>query len=480
MKQFCQYHPTAPAHWYCEPCNKALCPRCVDARDMGGYHQGEKMHMCPNCNRPVQWMGVANIIDPFWKRIPRFFLYPLGMRPLALMLILSIVTTLLLRPGLIGLLTQVLVWGVAFKYAYAILQSTAGGNLTTPQLNGRTLFENFGPVVKQVGIYIALFLAAGVVFARLGMLAGWLFVVAGTLFLPSMIILLVTTESLIQAINPMMFVRLAFRIGWGYLLMYFFYSILGGAPALLGQHVIQHLPPQLQIFLFTLVKLYYTFISYHLMGYVILQYHEDIGYRVDFEDFKDEETDRQQAELDADTPEGRLLRRVNQMIKDGEHEGARSLIENETGQAAITDPVLSERYYTLLKITGATEKLAAHGGSHLALLVQQGGKDAAVDVYRNCVAAQPNFVPDAAVLFKIAGWLNETGDGKAAIGAFNRLTKAHPTDPLVPKSYFRAAQIFNDRLMNPQKARSILNGLIKKFPDHDIIPFVERYLGQMG
>jgi tetratricopeptide (TPR) repeat protein len=480
MKQFCQYHPTTPAHWYCETCNRLLCPRCVEAREMGGYHQGQKLHMCPNCNRQVQWLGVSNIIDPFWKRIPRFFLYPLTPRPLILTFILSIVTALFLRPGLIGLIAQAGIWGVTFKYAYAILQNTASGNLTTPKLDSKTLFENIGPVAKQIGIYLALFFAGAFVFTRLGMAVGLLFVVAATLFLPSMIILLVTTESLIQAINPMMFVTLAFRIGWGYLLMYFFYSILGGAPALVGQHVIQYLPPLLQLFLFTWVKIYYTFISYHLMGYVILQYHEDIGYQVDFEDFKDEETDAQQAEPDADTPEGRLLRRVNQMVKDGDHEGAKALIENETGSDGVSDPLLSERYYTLLKVTGATDKLAAHGGNHLSLLVQQGNKEASMAAYRECLAAQPDFTPAATALFKVGGWLNESGDGKAAIGALNRLTKAHPQDPLVPKAYFRAAQIFNDRLMNPAKAKNILNGLIKKFPEHDIIPFAERYLAEMG
>ena len=447
---------------------------------MGGYRRGEKLHMCPKCNREVAWLGVGNIIDPFWKRIPRFFLYPLTIRPLLLMLILSVVAAILTRPGLIGLIAQILVWGVTFKYAYAILQSTASGNLTSPQLNAKTLFEDFGPVVKQVGLYIALFSAAGVVFTQLGLVAGWLFIVAGTLFLPAMIILLVTTESLLRAINPMMFGALAVRIGWGYLLMYFFYSLLGGAPALLGRHVIQHLPPLLQIFLFTLVKIYYTFITYHLMGYVILQYHQEIGYRVDFEDFKDEGEEQRQAEMDTDTPEARLLRRINQMIKDGEHEAAKTLIENETDQTGITDPMLSERYYALLKITGAKAKLADHGGRHLTLLVQRNQKDPALAVYRECLAAEPGFTPAAAALFKIGGWLNESGDGKAAIGAFNRLTKAHPQDPLVPKSYFRAAQIFNDRLMNPQKAKTILNGLLKKFPDHDIIPFVKRYLMEMG
>ena len=480
MKQFCQYHPTVPAHWYCETCNRTLCPRCVEARDMGGYHQGEKLHFCPKCNRPVQWMGVGNIIDPFWKRMHRFFLYPLSTRPLMLMFALSILAALLGAMPLIGFFIQIVVWGVAFKYAYAILQNTAGGNLTTPALGGTTLSDNFGPVVKQIGLYVALFFTGGFVFAKLGIIAGGLFIVAATLFLPAMIMLLVTTESLVQALNPIMFVTLAMRIGWGYLLMYFFYSILGGAPALLGHHVIQHLPPLLQAFLFTLVKIYYTFISYHLMGYVILQYHEDIGYEVNFDDFTDEETENVKAEQAADTPEGRLLRRINQMIKDGEHEGAKAFIENETNPENITDPTLSERYYTLLKVTGATDKQAEHGLQHLERLVQAGQKGAAIEVYRECLAVKSDFTPAAAPLFKIAGWLNEAGDGKAAIGAFNRLTKAHPQDALVPKSYFRAAQIFNDRLMNPEKAKNILKGLMKKFPDHDIIPFVERYLGEIG
>ncbi|BBO82230.1 hypothetical protein DSCO28_27960 [Desulfosarcina ovata subsp. sediminis] len=480
MKQFCHYHPTIPAHWYCEKCNKALCPQCVDTRDMGGYRQGEKLHMCPNCNQQVQWLGVANIIDPFWKCISGFFIYPFSQRPLILMLGLAVLAALLLRPGLLGVLCQIVIWGITFKYAYAILQATASGDLTAPKLNSQTLSENFAPVVKQVGIYMVIAAAAGVVFARLGIAGGAIFLVLTTLFLPAMIILLVTTESLIQAINPMMFVTLAFRIGWGYLLMYLFYSILGGAPALLGRHVIQYLPPLLQVFLFTLVKIYYTFIVYHLMGYVILQYHEDIGYEVNFDDFKDEETETLQAALEAEDSEIRLQRRVNQLIKDGDHDGARNLIENETAEDGISDPVLSDRYFTLLKMTGPTEKLIEHGRRHLDLIAQGGQKEAAVAAYLECLGKDPGFAPEAGALFKIGGWLNEKGKRKEAIGAFNRLTKAYPEDPLVPKAYFRAAQIFNDNLLNPGKAKQILNGVLKKYPDHDIIPFVERYLGQMG
>jgi len=317
-------------------------------------------------------------------------------------------------------------------------------------------------------------------FAKLGMAGGVLFSILATVFLPAMIILLVTTESLIQAINPVMFVSLAVRIGWGYLLMYFFYSILGGAPVLLGRHAIQYLPPMLHVFLFTLVKIYYTFISYHLMGYVILQYHQDIGYQVDFDDFKDEETEADKAMAAADDPGSRLLNRVNQHIKDGNHEGAIAEIESESGGQKIADPLLSERYFTLLKMTGAKDKIGNHGFNHLDMLVRGDKKNQAVDVYLQCLSTDPEFSPNAGALFKVAGWLSETGRNKEAMSAYNKLTKTYPRDPLVPKSYFRAAQIFNDRLMNPEKAKRILTGLMKKYPEHDIIPFVERYLEQMG
>lgn len=143
---------------------------------MGGIHQGEKLHMCPNCNIPVRWLGVENIIDPFWERLPRFFLYPFSIRPLLLMLGLSLFSALLTGPGIFGLLAGIAIWGLAFKYAYAILQSTARGNLTTPKLDSGTLSENFGPVVKQIGIYAAIFFAAGIVFAKLGMAGGVLLI----------------------------------------------------------------------------------------------------------------------------------------------------------------------------------------------------------------------------------------------------------------------------------------------------------------
>ena len=55
----------------------------------------------------------------------------------------------------------------------------------------------------------------------------------------------------------------------------------------------------------------------------------------------------------------------------------------------------------------------------------------------------------------------------------------YPDNPLVPKAYFRIAQIFHDRLMNKDQAKRALDLLLKKYPNHDIIPQAESFLARL-
>lgn len=75
--------------------------------------------------------------------------------------------------------------------------------------------------------------------------------------------------------------------------------------------------------------------------------------------------------------------------------------------------------------------------------------------------------------------MNEGGKTKPALGVYNRLIKQYPQNPIVPKTYFRVAQIFHDRLMNTEKARKMLGALKDRYPEHDIIPHVENYLANI-
>ncbi len=144
-----------------------------------------------------------------------------------------------------------------------------------------------------------------------------------------MIILLVTTGSLLHALNPLMFVPLVTRIGWGYLLMYFFLFLLASAPAIAGQYIMQFFPVDMHLLLYSFAESYYTIVSYHMMGYVILQYHDQVGYQVDFEDFRDPSEERSTpVEVD---PDAAVLNEVTPLIQDGKLDEAIATIKQMTG-----------------------------------------------------------------------------------------------------------------------------------------------------
>ncbi|MBW1897616.1 MAG: tetratricopeptide repeat protein [Deltaproteobacteria bacterium] len=438
--------------------------------------KGEFLNLCPKCMVPSDWIGAANLIEPFWNRLPRFFVYPMALRPMGLILGMSLAGFIFRGPGFISLIVHIAIWGIILKYSYAALKATARGDLVPPKIDSKTISDDFHQVFKQLGIFIAIFFGFIFVQQFAGIFFAALFLIVAILSVPAMIIIFVTTESLMHAINPVIFIQLALRIGWGYLLMYFFLVLLLFAPAALAQFAFKILPPELTIFLLSLGKNYYTIISYHLMGYVILQYHQSIGYKIDFEDFRDSPDYGKGAKEEKGSE---LLSKINFMFKEGRHDEALVLIKEEEKKNGIDDPDISECYFKLLAMMNRIDEMLVHGKRHLEIMVQRNEKQKACEAYKQCIAKDPRFAPDAYVLFKLGGWLNEFGKSREAIGTYNRLVKTFPDAPLVPKTLFRAAQIYNDRLMNPAKAETILKAIIKNYPDHELIPSIQNYLVQI-
>jgi tetratricopeptide (TPR) repeat protein len=477
MKLFCDGHPTRKAHWHCSKCNARLCPECVSQRQSENYGQRQILHFCPKCNQAVDWVGVGNLIEPFWNRMPRIFTYPISLPSVILMAVLALTTMFFSGPGLFSSLMKGVMWLIIIKYSFESLKATAGGNLKPPPVNSQTISDDFQQVFKQFVIYIAIFFAFGWISYNLGILLGFAFLMAALFFVPAMIILLVTTGSLINALNPVMFVGLAIRVGWAYLLMYFFLFLLGSAPAYLFQFLIKFLPAELHTLLFGFAESFYTIVSYHLMGYVILQYHDKIGYKVAFEDFNDPDSEEYTPkEVD---PDEAVLREIAPLIQEGKLEEAISVIQKMTLHQGIKGINLSERYYTLLKMKKRQAELLEHGVNHLDKLTDKNQKNKAIAVFSECRKMDSGFLPTAGALFKLAGWLNETGKTQAAVSIYNLLVKSYPQHSMVPKAYFRIAQLFHDGLMKTEKAKKILSALQIKYPEHEIMPHVENFLARL-
>jgi tetratricopeptide (TPR) repeat protein len=478
MKIFCDYHPTKPAHWNCEKCGVNLCPACVTQRDQEGYAKGQKLHLCPKCYLPAEWIGVGNLIDPFWKRLPKIFAYGFYPRPLVLVTIIAAISAFFPNPGIFSLVVRGVLWMMILKYSFESLKATASGNLKPPKVNAETVTSDIAPVLKQGVMFFLIYFVFGFLLATWGPFIAYPYLYFIGLLIPAMIIILVSSGSLLNALNPVAVGSIAIRIGGAYLLVYVFFSILGSAPTVLGHYIIKHFPEALQVPMMTFAQGFYTIVTYHLLGYVILQYHEEVGYQVDQDDFRDpteEAIGPQQVD-----PDAQVLNAVNPLIQEGKLDAAIALIIRMSAVTGIRGVNLAERYYTLLKMKKKIPEMLKHAENFLELLAVQNNKTKALKVYVECKKIKPDFLPDANALFRLAGWMSEMGKPKEAIATYNRMVKEYPEHKLVPKAFFRVAQIFQDRLMSPDNARKILTGVKKKYPDHEIIPHVENFLANIG
>ena len=482
MPTTCDRHPTQPAWWHCPRCHKYLCPQCI-ARRTGGHFQEQTYYFCPKCNIEVNTQELSQVITPFWARLHKFFVYPVAsVQSAVLILVLSLLSAFFSQPGLISLVIQFVLWSMMVKYSFESLKSTAEGRFLPPPLSGKVLGEDYDIVLKQIALYLSLFLIFIFFVVKTGLPGMVLFGIVCAIALPAMITILIINNDLGQALNPVMVVGLIFRIGWSYFLLLFFLLLLSSAPAALGYAIIRHLPESLQLFMITAAKNYYTLITYHMMGYVILQYHNRVGYPVELDTIlasmypaglsasQNNESTPQKTRHDD------LLNEIGLLVQEGDLDKAIEQIEQQVNIEEIDDLELSDRYVGLLTMRKQKQKLLDYAPRHLEMLVKAGSKSKSIKLYIDCLRMEKTFAPKALILFKIASWLSTSQKHKEAIFALNTLIKTYPEDTLVPKAYYRAAQIFNEQLKNADQARKILNGLLRKFPDHEISAFAKNYL----
>jgi tetratricopeptide (TPR) repeat protein len=473
----CKFHPNQPAYFSCPRCGISFCGACTVVRSRDGFAGAEKLRLCPSCHLPAEWLGVSNVVEPFWKRLHKFFLYPFGLFPLCLMLILASAAVVFREMGIIGALVVAFAWAVRIKYSFEALKKTAGGELRPPTLSGELITRDFGPVVKQIILFVILGAASVFVAATAGLFALGVFAVFLVLLFPSMLILLVTTNSLRSAVNPFLFVPLALRIGWGYLLMYFFLILLNGAPTALFYAIIQYLPEQSHFFLFSMGETYYSIISYHLMGYVLLQYSEDIGYRVELDDFHTGEgTSLASPEISA---EDQIMTQVAPLIREGRLDDAIDQIDIAVRSGRANASLIRERYFKLIKTANRPQKMLEEGEIYIDQLVGENKMLTAANVYADLVGVKPDFSAEPSIMLQLGAWFNENDRPTDALGAYNRLIKAHPGSHEVARAYFQAAQTLHLGLRKTEKAKKILGAMLKKYPNDPAAPMARQFLERL-
>jgi len=460
----CKYHPRMPARWHCPACGVNVCPECVQK-----IGPGDRRLLCTACQGELDSLGIGNTITPFWERIPRFFVYPLNADCLVYLAMLAVASLAGFLP-LAGIIIFLLISFALLKYGYAVLSHTASGNLSPPKLWSDNLAGEVNLPLRQLVVFVLMVVVVGLA-GRLSPVAG----IAALLFmlfsLPASVMSMALLGSILEALNPVALARVIARIGWPYLILYVFLLLLSGGSEVAAELLEPILPDWLLVITGVFITGYFTVIMFHMMGYVVYQYHEPLGY----ENVKEFDRAEDVPASKAPAPVDPFLNEINILVSEGKLEEAKARLKGRLNLAGTPDE--RERYHRLLKLSGDKAELARHGATYLRALVELGRTGQALDVFSDCLHTDPEFhVPDGRLVYGLGSLAHERGRYDLALRILNRFAQRYPRHQDIPRAYLVAAKILCEHKNQDAQARKILADLLRRYPDHDSLEDIKGYL----
>jgi tetratricopeptide (TPR) repeat protein len=395
----------------------------------------------------------GDAIPPFWTQLRAIALYPLQGAALASIAALSLVSLLTGLPG-IGLVLWALLWVGAYKYAFEILRCSADGRDQPPEV---ITSAETGTVLRFLGLQVVFVLAVVATLLLLGPAAMVALLLLLTIAQPGATISLAIDGSLPHALNPSTWFSIMGRIGWPYLavvvLLFVFQASAANAEALFAKV----LPGPLAGIASLALTLWGLFATFRLMGYMVLQYHEPLGWQPQYLQLQEARRDPDQA----------LLEHASSLVQDGQTQQARALLAEELRTRAVT-PAVHELYRKLLRLANDRPALLEHSRLYINLLMVSGGERKALDLLREALLLDRGFVPlqeEHGIALVAAA--DRRGDSQLALDLRLALHAAYPRHPLAARWATDAARLLVDKFGREQDALRLLDRSEAQVPEDD-------------
>lgn len=437
------------------------------------------------CKRELISLGSANVIRPFWTRLRDFFLYPLHPAPLVVLIALTVLSFLILQVPGWNYRIDFLFWRIPrntlfllpllfvfLKYAQSVLEDTARGHLKPRPLSGEQLTENGLIVFKLLGILLVFYLIEFSVLDLFGRAGQHVIVFILAFATPAAIMVLAMEDNLFNALNPAMVGSVIMRIGTPYIILFLLFYLLHIARDTMFGLVVGVVDRSLAATVFIFVAMYFYLIMFNMMGYLLYQHHEELGFSidVDVEEYADKKHKTAEAEV---SPE---LRAVEILIHEGKTEEAIRQLQGVVRNSP-TDLEARERLLKLLRLTGNNELHAQAGHAYIAYLMSENKLAQAAKVYQACYEFDKNFKPEKAnERVELGKFLRQNGQARLAMTVLNNLHKDFPTYDNVPQAYLMVAQMLCEQFNEDARARQVLEFLLQNYAAHPMADAVRDYL----
>lgn len=439
---YCKYHPARASINYCRQCDVRVCGACTDKGDDG------RGRNCFQCGGEMEQTGAPVDVEPFWRRIDKGLRYPLKTSVLVFVGILSFLSAVSsYLPGIIRIFTDLALTGTLLRYCFNCLRDTALGNMepvdvTTAFQGGVQLY------FRLLAVLLVVVAATVAVFTFFGRTTGLLFMVLVVVALPAMIVMYAMSESIADTINPVKLTQLVFGIGLPYGLILGIIFIMAASVELIGA-VIGYRESVAILTLQSFVSNYYAVAMFHLLGYMIYQYQDRLGYSAQAPESVEVrgEAERQLARLRILMKEGKW-REVSdiaaQAVKDHPASSAlqqlnfRFALATLPGavQASREDPAGSKEHRQAL-----LDRARAVFDGYLQYLIESGQKHALRPAYLQIQSLLKKYQPQSAgVRYELGNACFAAGDFKRTVFLLNGLHKTDPDFPFLASAYKLVAE----------------------------------------
>lgn len=408
-------------------------------------------------------LTVDTPVVPFWNRLRAISLYAFRGESLTTLLVLSACSLLALLPGVGGII-RLLVTVAFYKYGFEALRATADGHMDPPP-GGLRIDESAG--WRAIRLQVCFILLAVLAILLLGPIAGLIVAIVLAFGWPGAMMSLAIDESVAHALNPVTWLSIMGRLGWPYfvatLLCLVIYLSMANAQALFAPF----LPSVLAIFLAQFLSGYALVTTCHLMGYLVYQYQDELGYAP---------YQPASAPSPPNDPDGDVLSQTEALVREGKAEDAAKLLHDHLRSRGGADGAHLQ-YRKLLRLVGDKDGQLQHGREYLSSLLARDKDLLAVDIARECIEIDPAFAPrQAEETTRIAHKAAQLGQNQTALQLLSGFHRRHPQNADIPKNYLLAATLMFERFNRDKEAHPLLTQLQKNYPGHELQPRIAAQL----
>ncbi|MBN8726780.1 MAG: DUF4013 domain-containing protein [Xanthomonadales bacterium] len=378
--------------------------------------------------------------EPFWNRLRDIALYPFRGAALSSLVAYALASLLGFLPG-IGWLVSAVVWLAAYRYAFEVLVRTANGTMDAPEFATHT---DTGVVTRFAFLLLLFAIATILAFALAGVAIGVTVLLLVSLFMPGATMSLAIDGSLPRALNPATPLAIMSRIGGPYLAVFGLLFVIQASAATAGGLLAQFMPALLAELVLNAASLWGLFATFHLMGYLVYQYHDVLGF------------EPERSGLPAlRTRDSELMEKVGGNVADGDVDAALARIEQEMAERAV--PLDTHALYRrLLRTRRDDARLLKHAAPYLNLLLLERKDREALALMREALVLDPAFTPHQSEDgHRLATRARDLGQSQLAIDIWLAMLKRWPRDPARAEWVLAVAPLLAQRDRLPL-ARSLL------------------------